>query len=182
MDDYESIGWIISSILIMTVFVAITIASLWAIRKRVSHTTLRQHHDVAGYIFSIVGVLYSVILGFTVINVQERYNKAEETVHTESMIVADLYRDAVYFDEESLMAIRSNLKKYVQYVIEQEWVRPDDETRRCRQMPSYKIFGTAIGKSTCKMRGQKFGTKKRFANSIGSWMLDWPENFTRGKV
>jgi Protein of unknown function (DUF4239) len=132
MGAYESSSWVVSSLLIMAVFAVITIAILWVIRKKVSHTTLRKHHDVAGYIFSIIGVLYSVILGFTVINVQERYNKAEETVHTESMIITDLYRDAIYFDEQSLISIRSNLRKYVQYVIKEEWVHPDEESRRLK--------------------------------------------------
>ena len=130
MSNYESLTWIFIAILIMVVTTCITISILWIIRKKVSHTTLRAHHDVAGYIFSIIGVLYSVILGFTVINVQERYNKAEETVHTESTIIADLYRDAIYFDEASVVSIRSNLKKYIQYVIQQEWALPGDETRR----------------------------------------------------
>ena len=132
MSAYVSSSWILSSILIMAIFAVIATAILWLIRTRVSHIVLRQHHDVAGYIFSIIGVLYSVILGFTVINVQERYNKAEETVHTESTIIADLYRDAVYFDEESLVSIRTNLKNYVNYVIEQEWAEPADETRRLK--------------------------------------------------
>jgi hypothetical protein len=132
MSNYESPTWIIIAILIMVITTGITISILWVIRKNVSHIKLREHHDVAGYIFSIIGVLYSVILGFTVINVQERYNKAEETVHTESTIIADLYRDATYFDEASVASIRSNLKKYVQYVIQQEWVLPGDETRRLK--------------------------------------------------
>jgi hypothetical protein len=130
MGSTISSSWIFSAILMMLLFTVIILALLWVIRTKVSHTTLRQHHDVAGYIFSIIGVLYSVILGFTVINVQERYNKAAETVHTEATILADLYRDAIYFDEASLVSIRSNLKKYVEYVIEQEWAHPSDETRR----------------------------------------------------
>ncbi len=132
MGSTISSSWIFSAILIMLLFTVIILALLWVIRTKVSHTTLRQHHDVAGYIFSIIGVLYSVILGFTVINVQERYNKAAETVHTEATILADLYRDAIYFDEASLASIRSNLKKYVEYVIEQEWAHPSDETRRLK--------------------------------------------------
>jgi hypothetical protein len=44
--------------------------------------------------------------------------------------MTDLYRDAVYFDKESLPIIRSNLKKYAEYVIQKEWNNPGDLSRR----------------------------------------------------
>ena len=132
MHTYESSSWILSSILVIIPITGLSLAVLWIIRKNVSDATLRKHHDVAGYIFSIIGVLYSVILGFTVINVQDRHNKADETVYAEATIITDLYRDAVYFDKVSLPAIRANLRKYVEYVIQKEWNHPGDQTRRMR--------------------------------------------------
>lgn len=132
MRIYESSGWVISAILVIVPITILSLIILWIIRKKVSIATLRKHHDVAGYVFSIIGVLYSVILGFTVINVQDRYNKAQETVYTEATIMTELYRDAVYFDKTSLPLIRANLRKYVDYVIRKEWNRPSDQKRRLR--------------------------------------------------
>ena len=132
MLNFISSSWIISSILIIIPITAFTLLILWLIRKKVSLAALRKHHDVAGYVFSIIGVLYSVILGFTVINVQDRYNKADETVYTEATIMTDLYRDAVYFDEPSLTTIRANIRKYAEYVIHKEWGFPGDQARRMR--------------------------------------------------
>jgi hypothetical protein len=117
----ESTSWVFSALLVVVPSILICLIVLWIVRKTISAAALRKHHDVAGYTFSIVGVLYSVILGFTVINVQERYNVAAETIHTEAAMMADLYRDAVYFDLPSRSAIRSSLRKYVQYVIQEEW-------------------------------------------------------------
>jgi hypothetical protein len=94
------------------------------VRKTVSVETLRKHHDVAGFTFSIVGVLYSVILAFTVINVQTRYNEAEETLHTEATMLSDLYRDAGFFGSEDRDRIRSVLREYVHYVLTREWKAP----------------------------------------------------------
>lgn len=132
MITHESFSWIFTSSLIIIPITVLILAILWVVRKNVSTAALRKHHDVAGYIFSIIGVLYSVILGFTVINVQDRYNNAVETVYTEATIMTDLYRDAVYFDKESLSVIRSNLRKYAEYVIQKEWNRPSDQSRRMR--------------------------------------------------
>jgi len=109
--------------------VLVSIAVLYLVRRGVSTASLKKHHDVAGYTFSIIGVLYSVILGFTVINVQERYNKADESAQTEATMIADLYRDAAYFDADSRETIRGSLRRYVEYVIEKEWHLPREATR-----------------------------------------------------
>ena len=130
MKLFESTSWVYSSLVVVIVSIFVALFALWIVRKTVSVATLRQHHDVAGFTFSIVGVLYSVILGFTVINVQERYNAAAETVHTEATMVADLYRDAAYFDPSNRDAIRNSLRQYVHYVIEEEWAAPRDKIWR----------------------------------------------------
>jgi hypothetical protein len=121
MAFFDSISWVYTSLLFVVPSILASLLVLRWVRKKFSVSALRKHHDVAGYTFSIVGVLYSVILGFTVINVENRYNEAEETVRTEAMMVDDLFRDAVYFDEMSRSAIRASLRSYVNYVIKEEW-------------------------------------------------------------
>jgi hypothetical protein len=66
-------------------------------------------------------VLYSVILGFTVVNVQDRYNRTEENIQAEAMMIADLYRMAVYFPESGKGPIRAALREYVHYIEHEEW-------------------------------------------------------------
>ena len=122
---FSSPSWILSSLLVVVPAVLLCIGALWFVRTVFSTETLRKNHDVAGFTFSIVGVLYSVILGFTVVNEQTRYNAALETIHTESTILADLYRDAEFFPLAGTKEIRANLRKYVEYIINEEWnIRP----------------------------------------------------------
>jgi hypothetical protein len=127
---FDSPVWIFSCLLVVIPTIFVSLAILWLIRKSVSYQTLRQHHDVAGFTFSIIGVLYSVILGFTVINVQTRYNQAEETIHTEVTMLSDLYRDADFLPLRSRVPIRSALRTYVDYVIHVEWKLPSNEMSR----------------------------------------------------
>ncbi len=128
----NNLPWILSSILVVLPIILASLLALWFFRKRIPAEALRKHHDVTGFTFSIIGVLYSVILGFTVINVQERHNSAEETVHTEATMIVDLYRDADYFDPASRAEIRNSLRNYVDYVIHEEWSQPQNETRRLK--------------------------------------------------
>ena len=124
---FDSPSWILSSSIIVIVSIVFWILALWYVRKKIPIDVLKKNHDVAGYTFSIVGILYSVILGYIVVSVHERYNVAIETLHTEATVVADLYRDAAFFPDESRDQIRSNLRKYVHYVVNEEWSLPKDK-------------------------------------------------------
>lgn len=117
----NSSSWIVSSCLIVGASIGVCLLILWILRKSISIHELRKNHDVVGFTFSIVGVLYSVILGFTVINVQNRYNAVQESIHTEAILLADLYEDAGFFSVKDAKAIRSSLRQYIDHVIKEEW-------------------------------------------------------------
>lgn len=117
----ESSSWIFWALLCVVASILFFLGLLWLVRKFLPHEELRRHHDVAGFVFSIIGILYSVILGFTVINVQTRYNDAEKIIHTEAMAVADLYRLAGSFPVSFRDGVRQDIRNYVNAVLHQEW-------------------------------------------------------------
>ncbi len=129
---YESPSWILNSLLVVVPSILACLAILWLMRKYISHKALQKNHDVAGFTLSIVGVLYSVILGFTVVNAQSRYNDAVLNIHTEALTLADLYRDAGFFPDPSRKEIRKSLRNYVDYVIKEEWRLPEERTMRLK--------------------------------------------------
>lgn len=124
---FPSPTWIFSALVVVIPAIAICLAALWLMRKWVPSKELKGHHDVAGVTFGIIGVLYSVILGFTVVNVQTRFNDVLKTVHAEAISIADLYREASFFPIPSRDQIRTSLKEYTHYVIEKEWANPNDK-------------------------------------------------------
>jgi len=121
---FESPSWILSSLFVVFLSILIFTTLVWFVRKKIHIDSLKKNHDVAGFTFSIIGVLYSVILGFTVISAQERHNAVLKTIHTEALTLADLYRDAALFPKESRDAVRANLRSYINYVIQVEWKAP----------------------------------------------------------
>lgn len=133
---FESPSWILSSCFIVICSILICVGILWFVRKTISIHVLKKSHDVVGFTFSIIGVLYSVILGFTVINVQDRHNAVLEASHTEAILLADLYQDAAFFPIADRNAIRSSLRQYVNHVITEEWWQSAErkihfKTRNC---------------------------------------------------
>ena len=132
-----SSSWLLSFILVAIPSLAVILGLLYLVRIRFSHEDLRKSHDVVGFTFSIVGVLYSVILGFTVVSLQESYNQTVQALKTEAFTLADLYRDAALFEPENKNEIRSALRAYVHHTVEKDWP-PQDAPEK--QMESQKMI------------------------------------------
>lgn len=118
---FESSSWLLFSLLIVIPCTLVCLWLLWILRKRFATRELKKSHDVVGFTFSIVGVLYSVILGFTVIAAQNHYNVMRQSIHTEAILLADLYEDAAYFSPHECALIRQSLRQYIDHVIKEEW-------------------------------------------------------------
>lgn len=118
---FGSSSWIIYCLLVVAGTILLCSAILYFVRKIIHFDQLKKSHDVVGFTFGLVGVLYSVILGFTVINEQARYNALVEAVHTEAILLGDLYEDSVYFEEKDRKAIQGSLRNYIEYVLNEEW-------------------------------------------------------------
>jgi hypothetical protein len=102
------------------------------IRRNIPVDILKENHDVAGFTFSIVGVLYSVILGFSVINAQESYNELSNNIEKEAASLVVLYRDSSFFGKNDRDSIQESLKEYVDYVINDEWVHSNGNSLSLR--------------------------------------------------
>ena len=91
------------------------------VRHWVPVEVLERHNEVAGFIYSVIGVMYAVLLGFTAIIVWERYDQAQTAVENEANELGDLFRDAQAFPDEDRKEIETKLRSYIRLVIEKEW-------------------------------------------------------------
>ena len=55
------------AILLIGLFLGITVGSLFLVMRFIPFHRLKSHNDVAGFIFSTIGVIYAVLLAFMVI-------------------------------------------------------------------------------------------------------------------
>lgn len=117
----ESLPWAFGALALVAIFVTFTVAGLYVVRNNFNHRGLRAHHDVAGFVFTNLGVLYAVLLGFTVVNVQQRFDKVKETAQVEASFLYQLYHDAEVLEEKERLAIREAIRSYGESVIHKEW-------------------------------------------------------------
>ena len=77
--------------------IVLSLAGLAIVRKFVGPERLQPHHDVAGFIFAILGVIYAVLLAFVVIVVWLQVACAGGIVTAEANTVSTMFRVAHAF-------------------------------------------------------------------------------------
>lgn len=120
-DLFPGQSWVYNALAIVLLFVMFAIAGVLIVRKLFARQYLESHHEVAGYVFANLGVLYAVLLAFTVVNVQQRFDKINEITQVEAGYLIELYRDAEVFKAEDRARVRTNIKNYALSVLEDEW-------------------------------------------------------------
>lgn len=91
------------------------------LQRRLRTDVLQRHNDVTGYLFSAVGILYAVLLGFVVVVVWQKYDATVDNVQGEVDAAADLYHVVDGFPAAGRVRIRHDLATYAQTVIQIEW-------------------------------------------------------------
>jgi Protein of unknown function (DUF4239) len=91
------------------------------IHRRVAYANLTKHNDVAGFVFSVIGVIYAVVLGFVVVIVWEKFDATNDQVQVEAAAASDLYRTVGGLDPAFRDEVRAQLRDYAHHEIDVEW-------------------------------------------------------------
>ena len=109
------------AILLIGLFLGVTVGSLFLVRKFIPVHVLKSHNDVAGFIFSTIGVIYAVLLAFMVIVSWQNFARADRNVAQEAICIEDLYRDSTGFPTYFKDTLRVALRDYASAIINDEW-------------------------------------------------------------
>ena len=169
---------------------ALSLGGLYLFRRAISCTAVKPYNDVIGFAHGIIGVVYAVLLGFTIIVSWEQFETAERNVGEEASAIADLFNDnkllVATFQEENgtllkdlppsgqaLNTMQWALSDYVSAVVDNEWDamargRDDGRTRN-----SYAFIWTAYGTyshsaTLTPLQATFFGESLRKLNELGA--------------
>jgi hypothetical protein len=121
------IGFITSSplwvqtLLILILPTALAMLGPLVVRRMTTLDKLATNNEVAGFKFATVGVLYAVLLAFSIIVVWEKFNDAEATVEREAGAAATIYRLAPSLGPAHADAARNALTAYLKSIVADEW-------------------------------------------------------------
>jgi hypothetical protein len=94
---------------------------LLLVRKRTVAGSLRHHHEVAGYLLSIVGTLYSVLLGLIVVDTQGKYAEAKTMTQKEADSCLDLFHLAYTMPMQPRRQLHNEVIEYLKVMNTDEW-------------------------------------------------------------
>lgn len=108
-------------LILLVVVVGLSILGQFIVRRYISHEILKLHNDVAGFMFSTLGVIYAVLLAFVVIIVWENYESTSSHVTEETHCMEIMYRSSDAFPNPEKERLRSLLKDYAIDAVDKEW-------------------------------------------------------------
>jgi hypothetical protein len=123
------------------------------IRRWVGVEKLVNNNEIAGFKFATVGVIYAVLLAFTVIVVWEKFSEAQTAVADEAGSTAALFH-YVQGKEPEAVAMRTALANYLKAAIEDEWPAMARETESPAMESALDVlYSAAIALNESKTRG-----------------------------
>ncbi len=112
--------WVIA-VSMLAIAVGIAVGGVLLVRHLVDIKKFKEHHDIAGPIFSTIGVIYAVMLAFVLVIVWQDFDRAQNNTVTEANYFAQIYRDTVGLSEPFRSQFIEANANYINTVIKYEW-------------------------------------------------------------
>lgn len=114
-----------NSLLIGMVAVALatglSVGGMLFVRKRVGVETLTTYHEVAGYLLSVVGTLYAVLLGFIIVEAMQHIQDLRVLSEDEASGVANIFLLSNGLPSTTKITLRKQCLSYAEAVAFDEW-------------------------------------------------------------
>jgi hypothetical protein len=108
---------------IVLVLSALAVVLMLWIRRRIGTDSLRRNHEVAGFVYSVVGAIFAVTVALGADTAHDEYIQAEKVASAEAIQVANLYQLVDWFPSEDGKLVKVLLRQYASAVVEKEWER-----------------------------------------------------------
>jgi hypothetical protein len=112
---------VVSGLLMVAVSVLIAVTGLMLVQRLVPLRLRKEHNDVAGFIYAVLGVIYAVLIALVVIAVWEDFAVARDTVEREASELDDVFRLAHSLPEPEGRQLQELARSYARVVVDEEW-------------------------------------------------------------
>ena len=141
MSWLSNLSVLIALPLFAAVFAAVAVAAHTLLRPVLPPAErLSEHHEVPGFLMGVVGVLYSVVLGFLVGTVWTSFASAQQTTDLEAGYIADAFNFAGQIQPPQSRELQRTIARYALAVRGQNW----SEAPPTREDPSAALLNQAV--------------------------------------
>ena len=107
--------------LIFVLCVIIPCFAVWLVRRIWPYPAFKENNEIVGFTYAVFGLIYGVLLAFTIIIAWERFAETERNVMHEVTTLSEMWRDAQAFDSATGKEIHKYLMAYADSVVRDEW-------------------------------------------------------------
>ena len=112
---------LVPGLLGISLFVFASVGGLLLVQRLVPIELRKQHNDVAGFIYAVVGIAYAVLLGLVVVAVWEQYQIARDTTEREADELAELFWLGQRLSPVEGRRLQELSRSYARVVVDEEW-------------------------------------------------------------
>ncbi len=105
----------------ISLFVLASVAGFVLVHRWVPTELRKQHNDVAGFIYAVVGIAYAVLLGLVLVAVWEQFQTARNTVEREADELAEVFWLGHRLPETEGHQLQELTRSYARVVVDEEW-------------------------------------------------------------
>jgi hypothetical protein len=121
------------------------------VRRYADLNRLRANNEIAGFKFATIGVVYAVLLAFSVVVVWGKYSETEANVVQEAGAAEDIYRLSQGLSDKARVDVASSLRNYLKAAINDDWPSMDRgagaSARRGTQRALDAVYATVVSSS-----------------------------------
>jgi hypothetical protein len=144
MKIFLQFNFLVSILILTSVSIAIILVILKLIRKKVPSELLKENHEVAGFIYNAICIIYAVLIAFVVYATWNSLKETNVIIEQEANHLLDLYYEASAFPDTVRNQIETSIKDYVMIVTKEEWESMADGKRNMKAANTFgklnKIF------------------------------------------
>lgn len=111
----------VSVITVVALSVVVPWLTVWLVRRIWPYPSYRENNELVGYTYAVYGLIYGVLLAFTIIVTWERFAATKQLVMHEVTILSEIWRDSQAFPPTIRDNVRKDLTAYAQSVVDGEW-------------------------------------------------------------
>lgn len=104
-----------------TTAVALACSGQWYVHRRFNHLEFVRHNEVGGFIVSIVGALYAVLLGFMTVIAWQHFADSSQLVAQESAASTDAWHTSGGLPAQERSRVRRDMLLYANDMLHSEW-------------------------------------------------------------
>jgi len=105
----------------IVISVGISVGVLIIRRRRIHWESFKDNHEVGGFLFNALGLIYAVLVAFVVYATWSDYEVSGSACDREADIIQNLYFDCDGLPQESQAEIKKDILDYLEMIVRDDW-------------------------------------------------------------